>query len=150
MFYKKCKRKVKFCKKSKPSACYFVTLGIRMKVLKNFQQILTVLTLLIFVNVGVANATEKDGQTQGQEQEQEQDGRRKSDQSLIRPDGETAATPIEDDSHIEESDNVEVSASEDYYRPIEKVDSVKEESVSKYNFIFYFLYKFKYDGEDSP
>lgn len=121
-----------------------------MKVLKNFQHILTVLTLLIFVNVGVASTTENKGQTPGQEQEQEQDGRRKSDQSLIRPDGETAATPMDDDSHLEESENVEVSVSEEDYRPIEKVDSVKEESVSKYNFIFYFLYKFKYDGEDSP
>ena len=28
-------------------------------------------------------------------------------------------------------------------------DSVEDESVSKYNFIFYFLYKFKYDHEES-
>ena len=28
-------------------------------------------------------------------------------------------------------------------------DTLEDESVSKYNFIFYFLYKFKYDHEES-
>ncbi|MEM0938165.1 MAG: hypothetical protein AAF600_00550 [Bacteroidota bacterium] len=29
-------------------------------------------------------------------------------------------------------------------------DSIEDDSVNKYNFIFYFLYKFKYDHEDTP
>lgn len=117
-----------------------------MRILKNFQYILSTLALIFFVNVGYANTTGKSSQTNNQEQEQE--GRRKSDQSMIRPDAESATEPIDQD--IQEETQEASSTTRTIYKPIERADSVKEESVSKYNFIFYFLYKFKYDGEEAP
>ncbi len=119
-----------------------------MRILKNYHYIFSVLTLLIFSNVAFANTTDNKKKTDGQEQEQ--DGRRKSDQSMIRPDAESASQPI--DQEIQEEPEIDIpSSSGSLLRPQEKVDSVKEEeSVSKYNFIFYFLYKFKYDGEEAP
>ncbi|WP_436518039.1 hypothetical protein [Ekhidna sp. To15] len=121
-----------------------------MRILKNHQYILSTLALLIFVNIGYANTT--DNKNKANSQEQEQEGRRKSDQTMIRPDGETGAQQIDQDQDIEEEPESATSrSSQTIYSPIDKVDSVKEEeSVSKYNFIFYFLYKFKYDGEESP
>lgn len=135
--------------KTKPSDHYFVTLWIKMRILKNYQYILSTLALLIFVNVGYANTTDSKKKTDGQEQEQE--GRRKSDQSMIRPDGDTASQPTTDQDLQEETVEETPQNYRSIYNPTDKVDSVKEEeSVSKYNFIFYFLYKFKYDGEESP
>ncbi len=116
-----------------------------MKILKDYRYILLSFALVFVVNVGLANSTEKENKTENQEQEQE--GRRKSDQSMMRPDAESAPDPVE--LNIQEEDVGEESDSNDtvIYQPVEKLDSAKEETVSKYNFIFYFLYKFKYDGE---
>ena len=120
-----------------------------MRILKSYHYILSLLAMLIFVNVGYANTTDNKKTTDGQEQEQE--GRRKADQSMIRPDGETAVTPIDDQDIQEDFEEESPRNNRAIYAPIEKADSVKEDdSVSKYNFIFYFLYKFKYDGEESP
>ncbi|MEP1035691.1 hypothetical protein [Ekhidna sp.] len=115
--------------------------------MKNLQYILSSLALVLIVNVGVANTTVKEKKTDIQEQEQE--GRRKADPGMIRPDAETPSEPI--DQNIQEDSEVEqAKAKSTVYTPDAKLDTVKEESVSKYNFIFYFLYKFKYDGEESP
>lgn len=114
-----------------------------MRILKDYRYILLSFALVFVVNVGLANTTGKGKKTDNQEQEQ--DGRRKSDQSMMRPDAESAPDPV--DQEFQDDTEVEESESEaPVYQSIEKLDSTKEESVSKYNFIFYFLYKFKYDG----
>lgn len=116
-----------------------------MRTLKNYPYVLTTIALIFFVNVGFANTTEKEKKSDGQEQEQE--SRRKSNQTMMRPDAETSTEPSEE---YQNDFEVEEESQSSIYTIPEKVDSVKEESVSKYNFIFYFLYKFKYDGEEAP
>ena len=118
-----------------------------MKFLKDFRYILFIFALVFTVNVGYSNTTEKEKKSDGQEQEQE--GRRKSDQGMMRPDSGSATEAIDQELQEELEEEVEDSKTP-VYQSIEKIDSAKEESVSKYNFIFYFLYKFKYDGEEAP
>ena len=85
------------------------------------------------------------------DQEQDQDGRRKQSQESVRPDdyipsevpGGTISPDLRDEEDLESSKKETKTV-----EPIE-ADSLEDESVSKYNFIFYFLYKFKYEQEDS-
>lgn len=114
---------------------------VKLNTLKKTLKILFTLALIFAFNIGFANTngTEKKADTQ----EQDQEGRRKSDQSLMRPDGDINSTQnvkLQEDRK-QEPEIKEVS------KPSEKVDSVQDDSVSKYNFIFYFLYKFKYEEE---
>lgn len=117
-----------------------------MKILKRYLHIWTALIAVFAVNLAFASS---------EGSHQEQDGRRKADQSMIRPDGEVNSQLNQDeqdvstDSVIPQGGNLK-SNSLNSEKSDAKVDSVEDDSVSKYNFIFYFLYKFKYDSEESP
>ncbi|WP_370090359.1 hypothetical protein [Ekhidna sp.] len=113
--------------------------------MKKHHNILLTLTLIFAVNVGYANTTGVVNKSVNQEQEQE--GRRRSDQGMVRPDGDVnnSQTSI---VGVQEEPKSEPQAEEPNFKPEEKADSVEDDSVSKYNFIFYFLYKFKY--EEAP
>ncbi|WP_424962472.1 hypothetical protein [Ekhidna sp.] len=137
--------KVKFCKKAEPSANYFVILLVKMKVLKNYRNIFSALLLIFMINLGFAGTFTNGQEAKPQEQ---QEGRRKSDQTMIRPDGEYTSPATQAD--YQEEVREEPRESEEYEKPQVKADSIEDDSVSKYNFIFYFLYKFKYDTEESP
>lgn len=115
-----------------------------MKILKKHHNILITLALIFTVNVGFAStngAPKKSGV-----QEQEQEGRRRSDQGMVRPDGDlnSSQTSI---VRAQEEPKSEPQVEETSFKPEDKADSVEDDSVSKYNFIFYFLYKFKYEEE---
>lgn len=105
---------------------------IQGKNLKNQLKILSTLILFFSINVAFASRVEN-GSINPQEQEQEQP----KQQRLINDQG----GQLEDQKPEAE---VEYDSSED---EILKTDSVEDDSVSKYNFIFYFLYKFKYEEE---
>lgn len=107
------------------------------------------LGLTLAFNIGYANTNGTEKNLNNQEQEQE--GRRKGDQSLMRPDGDVASQATSQGYQQETTREAEPAM--DAERPVqmeEKSDSVEDDSVSKYNFIFYFLYKFKYDAEEAP
>lgn len=120
-----------------------------MKVLKKYLHILPTVALIFIVNIGLANTNGKENKA-GQEQEQE--GRRKSNQEMIQPDGDVPSESVDEDLQEEISSDFEPSESNSkiVYQPAVETDTVKEAAVSKYNFIFYFLYKFKYDVEEAP
>ncbi|WP_425389422.1 hypothetical protein [Ekhidna sp.] len=112
---------------------------------------ISILSTLIFVftfHYGVAN-TGITTKSPDRTQEQDQEGRRKNDQTMMRPDGQLTNTSSiaegQEESQLQENDEVKPVE-----RTPEKADSLQDDSVSKYNFIFYFLYKFKYDTEESP
>ena len=125
--------KVKFCEILKPSADYFVILLIKMKVLQQLPKIILTLTFLALVQIGMANPVDTNGKkednTEGKKDQQQQEGQQQGNQKL---DGESS-TSTKEDSQGE----VEVSR-----------DTVEDDSISKYNFIFHFLYKFKYEQEE--
>ena len=80
---------------------------------------------------------------------QEQEGEQKTQSSTgeILPDQSTeylegAVSDAEKDSG---SDDAEVVPRSKVVPIVKKADSTEDDSVSKYNFIFYFLYKYKYD-----
>lgn len=115
--------------------------------MRRIQNILFALGLILAFNIGYANTNGEEKKSNNQEQE----GRRKADQSMMRPDGDIASQssqgyqqePVnESQNAVEELGNLMIIE--------ERADSVEDESVSKYNFIFYFLYKFKYDAEEAP
>ncbi|MEP0984493.1 hypothetical protein [Ekhidna sp.] len=116
--------------------------------MRRYLHIWTALITVFAVNLALANSSSN-------HQEQEQDGRRKSNQTMIRPDGEVGS---ESDQNLQiESSEANSSQNEggrtnsiNIENSDAKVDSLEDDSVSKYNFIFYFLYKFKYDTEESP
>ena len=118
--------------------------------MKKYLHILPTVVLIFVANIGLANTDEKDGKA-GQEQEQE--GRRKANQGeMIQPDGDVPSESPDEVSQEKSASDSEPS--ESGFKVINQstmeMDSVKEDEVSKYNFIFYFLYKFKYDAEDTP
>lgn len=137
--------KVKFCKKAEPSANYFVILLVKMKVLKNYRNIFSALLLIFMINLGFAGTFTNGQEAKSQEQ---QEGRRKSDQTMIRPDGDYTSPASQAD--YQEEVREEPRETEESEKTQVKADSLEDDSVSKYNFIFYFLYKFKYDTEESP
>ncbi|NQZ74815.1 MAG: hypothetical protein HRT61_01710 [Ekhidna sp.] len=116
---------------------------------KTFHTILFCLAILSFPLVGLAkiNGEEKKAD------EQSQEGRSKSSQEEIRPDGNYA--PSDNITVVEDEESLEPKYPNSSYG-VDKVeadldsDSLEDDSVSKYNFLFYFLYKFKYDSEESP
>lgn len=95
--------------------------------MKYLLKIVSALIFLLTINISFASGTEnkpnKSQQQEGQTLESPQKGER--DQQEL--DEET-------DSYDAEEDQPES-------------DSLEDDSVSKYNFIFYFLYKFKYEAE---
>ncbi|MEO9482694.1 MAG: hypothetical protein ABJG47_04585 [Ekhidna sp.] len=113
-------------------------------------KILSVIALIFGANVGLAKANNIEIQISFQEQDQEQEGRRKSNQTMMQPDSDMPSESDGEDLNEDGDSESSVSIPTSIYEPIEIADSVKEESVSKYNFIFYFLYKFKYDAEEAP
>ena len=115
---------------------------VKLRTLKKTPKILFALALIFICSVGFANTNGNEKKADTQEQDQE--GRRKSNQGLIRPDGD--ASQQRDVRFQEESKSSQPEVKE-VNNKIEKADSVQDDSVSKYNFIFYFLYKFKYEEE---
>ncbi|WP_420317457.1 hypothetical protein [Ekhidna sp.] len=113
-----------------------------MQILRRYLSILSAFLFVFTFNYGVANEViTKPGVKQ--EQEQEQEGRRKNDQTMIRPDGQYQSSSPEIDSSDPDPNEESVSTP----NVVENTDSLQDDSVSKYNFIFYFLYKFKYEDE---
>ncbi len=96
--------------------------------MKSIFKISFVLFILAVVNVGYAN-TETEGKKEAKETEVElQQTGQQQNQEKIKQDVSS------------EAERLSIDALES--------DSIEEDSVNKYNFIFYFLYKFKYDHED--
>lgn len=99
---------------------------IQEKNLKPQLKIVSTLILLLTINFSFATGVENKPQSsQDQEHKTLQTGQKGEveEQKL-----EDVVEPAEDERTIES-------------------DSVEDDSVSKYNFIFYFLYKFKYEEE---
>ena len=85
-----------------------------------------------------------------QENNQEQQDGRKSGETMIRPDGSYEAQEQDLETDDKQSRRSNIDRNESVGQIPEKVDSVEDDSVSKYNFLFYFLFKIKYDSEESP
>ncbi|WP_350205334.1 hypothetical protein [Ekhidna sp.] len=113
--------------------------------MKNYRNIFSALLLIFMINLGFAGTFTKGQEAKSQEQ---QEGRRKSDQTMIRPDGDYTSPASQSD--YQEEVREEPRETEESEKTQVKADSLEDDSVSKYNFIFYFLYKFKYDTEESP
>ncbi|MEP0271765.1 hypothetical protein [Ekhidna sp.] len=116
--------------------------------MKNSHSIFLALTLIFIVNIGLANTEGSDDSPINQEQEQ--DGRRKESQTMMRPDGNVDSEMTDSVEEYSVSNSEEAKVEVIDYQKKESIDSLKDDSVSKYNFIFYFLYKFKYDTKTSP
>ena len=86
-----------------------------------------ILLLLSASHVGFANTTETDGKKETEEDNTELN---QTGQQQEKLDEEGSAETVLDDVEILDT------------------DSIEDDSVNKYNFIFHFLYKFKYDHED--
>lgn len=139
--------KVKFCEKGKPSSDYFVTLEVKIKILKKVYQI--AITILAILSVPFTVAASVNGDEKKQDN-QEQDGRAKSDAQGLRPDGDYNSISSERENNQQfETEDSQQSLSDATFTELNP-DSLEDDSVSKYNFLFYFLYKFKYDSEESP
>ena len=100
-----------------------------MKTLKKLPKLFLSITFLTLVQLGMANTNGTEGKkSQEKAQEQQQEGKQKSTEKL----------------------DAEPQVKENAIEPKEVVkDSATDDSVSKYNFIFYFLYKFKYDQQEA-
>ncbi|MEM6735196.1 MAG: hypothetical protein AAGC64_05165 [Bacteroidota bacterium] len=98
--------------------------------MKYLSKISLTLHLIIITSVGYANETTTDGK-----------GNKTETQNLQQTDNQKKELRnFDEENAIEENtSNVHINQ-----------DSIDDDSVNKYNFIFYFLYKFKYDHEDSP
>ena len=141
--------KLSFVKK--PNLLSFISLfsSSKMRILKRYLYILSPLVLILIINFGYARTNGMDKKTDGQFQEQ--DGKRKSDQTVMRPEVETVSEPSQDiQKESDNSESVKSNSDSIAYPSATKVDSVKDASISKYNFIFYLLYKFKYDAREAP
>lgn len=121
-----------------------------MNMLKSNRHIFSAFLLIFGVNIVLA--TNGQELKRGSDQEQQQEGR-KSDQTMIHPDGDYATAGQQQEyqnEEIKQEPQEVTSISQEPQRSEEKSDSLRDDSVSKYNFIFYFLYKFKYDTEETP
>ena len=107
-----------------------------MRILQQLPKLILTALLFLGVHIGHANPT-TDGKKANEKlvKEQQQAGQRQSQQRL---DGE----------ELQQTPNVIEEEREDYREDEIKTDSVEDDSVSKYNFIFYFLYKFKFEHEE--
>ena len=122
-----------------------------MKILKNNRYVFSAFLLIFIVNVGLAT----NGQEHKTSNQEQQEGRRKSDQTIIHPDGDynspgQGQQEFQQQESEPQQEGASSSVSEPRKRTQIKSDSLEDDSVSKYNFIFYFLYKFKYESEESP
>jgi len=137
---------VKFCEKIEPSTIYFVILLFTMKILKPRRYIFSVVLLIFLVNTAPAtNGQENREANQEQKQQGQQEGR-KSNQTMMEPDGDRVPGQ-QTQGYQEEHAESEPKDNNSSKLANEKVDSLQDDSLSKYNFIFYFLYKFKYESE---
>lgn len=101
--------------------------------LKHFFKIFLSVSFLLALNLAYANGvvgTEDKKSDKKSTKDQEPSG---SKGMTLRLSGE-----VEEDSKVENKNEKIIVA-----------DSVDEDSVSKYNFIFYFLYKFKFDQKEA-
>lgn len=116
-----------------------------MVMLKKYPDLITFLLLIFSVNVGFAAHADANSFAQYQEQE----GRRKVSQSAPRPD-HAMTTGYHFQQEQTEDNDLDASDGNFYSEEnfVEESDSVGDDSVSKYNFIFYLLYKFKYEDEE--
>ena len=99
--------------------------------LKSFGKILFSLTLLFAMQTGIASVTtgtEGTSTLPTEAKDQQQTGQQLEGQQKL-----------DEEPIINEEPEVQVEQ-----------DSVEDDSVNKYNFIFYFLYKFKYDHQEAP
>ncbi len=120
---------------------YFVDLALGK--LKDYRNILIAFTLVFICNLGFSSTI--NGQQLSSGQEQEQEGNRKSSQTMMNPDGDVGTSEqqvYQEETSIEKESEVPDSLEG---KELMRKDSVEDASVSKYNFIFYLLYKFKYD-----
>ena len=86
--------------------------------------------MLMAVQIASAGTTAEKASDHNQQQQQ-QVGQRPDQQEKLDEEPVTEEEPI-----LEENEG-----------PAIDQDSLEDDSVNKYNFIFYFLYKFKYDQE---
>lgn len=109
---------------------------IEEKILKHQLKIVSTLILLLAINVSFASETElKSKNPQEQEQAKQRGGTNDH------------AGQLEDQKSVE-TEEFRTSEPEAEDEEKEAVrDTLEDDSVSKYNFIFYFLYKFKYEAE---
>ena len=80
--------------------------------------------LLLLVQIGLANTEGTEGK---KDDSQQQTGKQVGQQEKL---DQEPSTDTDNEAQMDQ-------------------DSVEDDSVSKYNFIFHFLYKFKYDHEDA-
>lgn len=81
------------------------------------------LSLLLLVHTGLANTEGTEG---------------KKEDSKQQPGKQDQQEKLDQEPSIQSENETQMDQ-----------DSVEDDSVSKYNFIFHFLYKFKYDHEDT-
>ncbi len=100
--------------------------------MKFVAKILTSTFLLLLVQIGFANTTETNGEKSENKVDklafQQQTGKQGDQQEKL--DQDLTNIPAEIEEQMDQ-------------------DSLEDDSVSKYNFIFHFLYKFKYDHEEA-
>lgn len=94
-----------------------------------FTKILLSFGLLLIVQVALANTTGTEGKKNNPDKKQEQQQQTGEQSNQQEP---------EDSPSLEGENEVQITS-----------DSLEDDSVSKYNFIFYFLYKFKYDQAEA-
>ncbi len=109
--------------------------------MKEYRNILIAFALVLICNLGFSNTFT--GEQIPTDQEQQQEGERKRNQTIMNPDGDELGTSEIEEDYSEEGTREPIEESSS--TKTEPKDSVDDESVSKYNFIFYLLYKFKYD-----
>lgn len=120
--------KVKICENPEPYGKFFVTLKILLHKVRSLSKILLSISILAVAQIAYAETTGKDEKKHAQPNlENQQTG--KQDKSQEKLDEEPSVKREERSNQIDQ-------------------DSLEEDSVNKYNFIFHFLYKFKYDHEE--
>lgn len=102
--------------------------------MKHHLKILSAFILLLTINIAVAKGAESTSKnTQTQEQGGQELGKKGLQLDQQKLDGESQPSST---NEIEEDEEIESN-----------IDSVQDDSVSKYNFIFYLFYKYKYEEE---
>lgn len=107
-----------------------------MRILQQLPKLILTALLFLGVQIGYASPTTEGKKTNEKlVKEQQQGSQRQAQQRLDGEEQQQIPNAIEDER-------------EDYREAEIKTDSVEDDSVSKYNFIFYFLYKFKFEHEE--
>ena len=117
-----------------------------MKILKQLTKICLSLTLLLVFQVGLANAEATGGKNDKSKQEQEQERDQQTGPKKVIDKLDPESNIIRDQE--QEGEEADEDPTESEVKTTAPQDSVKDDSVSKYNILFYFLYKFKYEQEE--